>query len=118
MIKKIKRKLTVLLLFQLVILATSMIFQHKITLLSYINISFYFSSALLFSALLTYTIQTGFFDVMSKSFTMVFSKGDEKKSYKDITPISELVSINQKPLLLYGALIGVFMLIALFVYYR
>ena len=107
----------VLALFQIAILIISLISYHKISLLSYINISFYITSALLITSLLISTIHSGFFDVISKSFNIAFTRGKDKRSWDEVPAISELITINQKPLLFYGFHTGLFMLIALFVYY-
>lgn len=115
--RKFIKRLFILACFEALILVLSFISIHKITLLSYINISFYFSFFFLLSALLIYTIQTGFFDVVFKSFHFSLTRREEKKRFSEITPISELVSIDRKPLLLYGLLIGLFMIIALVFYY-
>ncbi|MDP4085134.1 MAG: DUF3899 domain-containing protein [Bacillota bacterium] len=117
MTNKLKRKFLILALLQILIFALSFIFNHKISLLSYINISFYIAFFLLISSLLIYTIQTGFFDVMFKSFHLSFSKGEERKKFSEITPLSELVAIDRKPLLFYGLIIGLLMGIGLIFYY-
>jgi hypothetical protein len=114
---RIGKKLLILALFQIVILIISCIFYHTITLLSYINISFYISAALLITSLLIYTIHSGFFDVMSKSINQTFTRGAVRRRWDEIPSLSELITVNQKPLLLYGFWTGLFMLIALFVYY-
>lgn len=113
----LKRKLLILVSFQFCILTISFFIHHRVTLISYINISFYISAALLFSSLLINTIHTGFFDVMSKSFTLAFSRGQNKRKFDDLPSLSELVQINPKPMLFYGTFTGLFMLIALFCYY-
>lgn len=57
---------------------------------------------------------------MSYSFRTVFSKkedGEKKKSFEDMTPLSELVTFNANPLLIIGLLDFALMLAALYVYY-
>ena len=112
-----KRKMLILALFQIVILTISLFYYHEISLLSYINISFYISSALLLTSLLVYTIHSGFFDVISKSFNIAFTRGKDKRSWDEVPALSELIKVNQMPLLFYGLTTGFFMLIALFIYY-
>jgi Domain of unknown function (DUF3899) len=114
---RLNKRLLILAIFQLVILAVSFIFYHEISLLSYINISFYFSAVLLLSGLLIHTIHSGFFDVVSRSFNLIFSRSEEKRKFHEIPALSELVSINKKPLFFYGLMIGLFMGIALIVFY-
>jgi hypothetical protein len=113
----LKKRLLILALFQLLILLFSHIFYQKISLISYINISFYFASAFLLSGLLIYTVHTGFFDVISKSFNLAFTRGKDKRKFNDVPGLSELITIDQKPLFFYGFWIGFLMLIALTVFY-
>ncbi len=108
------------LLSQLVVLFLSFIYHRGLTLLSYINISFYIASVLLFTSLIVYTVNSGFFDKMSYSFRTVFSKkeeGEKRKSFEEMTPLSELVTFNANPLLVIGLLDFTVMLAALYVYY-
>jgi hypothetical protein len=105
---------------QLLIFILSLVYQQSITLLSYINISFYIASVLLFTSLIVFTINSGFFDAISYSFRTVFAgkeEGEKKKSFDEMTPLSELVTFNANPLLMVGLLDFILMLAALFVYY-
>ncbi|MEH7073726.1 DUF3899 domain-containing protein [Neobacillus drentensis] len=113
----LKKRIFILAILQLVILILAFVFYHKISLISYINISFYLSAAMLLTALLVYTIHSGFYDVISKSFSLAFSRGPNKRSFDEIPPLSELITFNQRPLVFYGFLTAVFMLIALLIYY-
>ncbi|XJZ28182.1 DUF3899 domain-containing protein [Bacillota bacterium Lsc_1132] len=112
-----KGRLAVFAVIQFAIIVSSLLFYHKLTLLYYINISFYYSFGLLISSLFLFVVRSGFFDVIAKSFTIAFSKHDEKRKFKEITPLSELVSIKQKPLIFHGLATGILMLIALTFYY-
>jgi hypothetical protein len=112
-----KKRVKILTLFQIIIFLLSLISYHEISLLSYINISFYISLSLLLASLLIYTIHTGFFDVMFKSFNFAFSKGEHRRKWEDVPSLSELVSLNNRPLLFYGLTTGAFMAVALFFYY-
>ncbi|MFL6557091.1 MAG: DUF3899 domain-containing protein, partial [Bacillus sp. (in: firmicutes)] len=94
----LKKRLFIIALFQLTIIIISFISHHKVSLLSYINISFYVTSALLLSSLLVYTINSGFYDVISRSFSLAFQRGQNKRRFEDIPPLSGLVTFNQKPL--------------------
>jgi small-conductance mechanosensitive channel len=113
----LRKKLLIIATIQISILVLSLITYGKISLFSYINISFCITSALLFTSLLVYTIHSGFFDVMSRSFSLAFSRGANKRKFEEIPPLSEIVTINQKPMIFYGLINGTFMLIALVVYY-
>jgi hypothetical protein len=114
---RLRKKMLILALIQFFIIITSFIYYHKISLLSYINISFYISATLLIISLLIYTIHSGFFDVISKSFNYSFTRGKDNRSWDEVPSLSELITVNQKPLLFYGLCTSLFMLIALFVYY-
>ncbi|WP_066252148.1 DUF3899 domain-containing protein [Neobacillus drentensis] len=114
---QLKKRLFILALLQLSILIVSFFLDHKIALLSYINISFYFTSALLLTSLLLFTIHSGFFDVISRSFSFAFQRGQNKRRFDEIPPLSELITVNQRPLVFYGLGTGLFMGIALFFYY-
>jgi uncharacterized membrane protein SpoIIM required for sporulation len=105
---------------QAIILLLSFVYQGSITLLSYINFVFYIASALLFTSLLVYTVNSGFFDTMSYSFRSVFARkeeGEKQKSFEEMTPLSELVTFNANPLLIIGLLDLALMLGALYIYY-
>ncbi|NRD78430.1 DUF3899 domain-containing protein [Bacillus sp. BRMEA1] len=114
-----RKRMLLVTLTQAVIFLLSFIFYHKISLLSYINISFYISAVLLLFSLLVYTIQSGFYDVISRSlnFAASLSRGNEKRKFSDVPALSELVTINNKPLLFHGLINGSLMLIALLIYY-
>ncbi|MGZ4161162.1 MAG: hypothetical protein ACXVNF_10270 [Neobacillus sp.] len=114
---RLKKKLLILASFQLGILAISFFTSHKITLVRYINISFYITAALLITSLFIYTIHTGFYDAISKSLNFSFSRGQWKRKFNEIPSLSELVTISPKPALFYGSFTGLFMLIALVCYY-
>jgi len=114
---RLKKKLYTLIFTQLAIFIISFIYYRNFSLISYINISFLISAALLLTALLLYTIHTGFYDAISRSFNLVFSRGKEKRKFEDIPRLSEMVTIDEKPLLFHGLMNGLLMLIALMVYY-
>ncbi|MGG5253274.1 DUF3899 domain-containing protein [Neobacillus sp. SM06] len=111
------KKVGIFLMIQLVIFITLLLYYNKITLEYYINMSFSFASLFLLSALLIYVIHTGFFDMVTKGFSKAFSRAHEKSKIAEITPLSKLVSLSMKPLLLYGLLLILCMLIALAIYY-
>jgi hypothetical protein len=111
------RKTGIFFILQILIFITSLLYNNKVTLLSYINITFYFASAFLLSALLIYVIRTGFFDTVTKGFSKAFSRDHENTKIAEITPLSKLVSISQKSLFIYGLLLTICMTIALIIYY-
>lgn len=113
----LKKRIITLASLQVAVIIIPFISHKKISLLSYINITFYVSAALILTSLLLYTIHSGFFDVISRSFNMVFSRGEEKREWEDIPVLSELITFKHKPLLWYGMFMGISMLIALYFYY-
>jgi hypothetical protein len=105
---------------QLLVFGLSLVFYRELSLINYINISFYIASILLFISLIVFTVNSGFFDAISYSFRIVFTSkdnDDRKKSFDEMTPLSELVTINTQPLLVIGLLDFILMLAALFLYY-
>jgi hypothetical protein len=114
---RFRKRLLILVLTQVLILITSSFSKKGFSLLSYIDISFYVSALLLLISLLLYTINSGFFDVIGKSFILAFSRGHNKRNFHDIPALSELITINQKPLLFHGLVNGLIMLAAIFLYY-
>lgn len=114
---RFRKRLLILVLTQVLILITSSFSKKGFSLLSYIDISFYVSALLLLISLLLYTINSGFFDVIGKSFNLAFSRGHNKRNFHDIPALSELITINQKPLLFHGLVNGLIMLAAIFLYY-
>lgn len=102
---------------QLSIFILSFIFYGEISIVSYINISFYISFALLLAFLLIFTIQSGFYDAIFKSFNFALSFRTNKRRFEDVPGLSELVTINKNPFLFYAIINGLFMVIALVVYY-
>ncbi|RSD29404.1 DUF3899 domain-containing protein [Mesobacillus subterraneus] len=103
---------------QLLVTIISLVNYGGLSLLNYINISFYVASILLFTSLMVFTINSGFFDTMSYSFRTVFAgKEEKKKSFEEMTPLSELITFNANPLLVVGLLDFLLMLAALYIYY-
>lgn len=105
---------------QIIVLVISLAFFREISMLNYINISFYIASFLLFASLLVFTVNSGFFDTISYSFRTVFTAKDEegkKKAFDEVTPLSELITFNTHPFLMVGLLDFFAMLAGLYYYY-
>jgi len=105
---------------QVLVALLLLLYYKNFSLLNYINISFYISSFLLFTSLLVFTVNSGFFDAISYSFRTVFAgkeNGEKIKSINEMTPLSEMVKINTNPILIVGLLDFVLMLSALSIYY-
>ena len=113
----LKKNLIIISITQLVIVMISFISHHNITLNSYIDISFFITAGYILLSLLLFTIHSGFYDVMSKSFNHVLSRREEKRRFEDIPGLSELITINEKPLFLHGLITGLLMAAALIAYY-
>ncbi|PLS02930.1 hypothetical protein [Neobacillus cucumis] len=112
-----KKNLIIFSITQAIIVIISLIFHHNITLIHYIDISFFITAGLILLSLLLYTIHSGFYDVISKSFNLAFSRGRDKRRFDDIPGLSELITLDEKPLLLHGIFNGLLMAAALVVYY-
>lgn len=92
----------------------SLVIYREISLLHFINLSFYVSGGLLMLSLLTLVIQKGFFDAIFLSFRSILERGDNKD---EETPLSALISYKYNTLLSVGLLLLLIMLGALFLYY-
>ncbi|CAM3663305.1 DUF3899 domain-containing protein [Mesobacillus zeae] len=97
----------------------SIVFQREISLLHYINYSFYIASSLLFVSLIVYTVNTGFFDNVSKSFRQIFASREKLDTgpKEEMMPLSEIISFNYFPLAWAGLGNMLLMLVALAAYY-
>ncbi|MBT2697121.1 DUF3899 domain-containing protein [Bacillus sp. ISL-40] len=114
---RFKKKHYILAFTQLLILLISSFSKEGISLLSYIDISFYVSSLLFLTSLLLYTINSGSYDVIGKSFNLAFSRGQNNRKFEDIPALSELITFNPSPLLFHGLANGLLMLISCCLYY-
>lgn len=115
-----KKSFTLFIVSLIAVILLSFFIYQKLTLLSFINISFYFGITLLFIAAFTMTIKGGFFDGITYGFRRLFeSKGKElsKKEVDEMIPVSELLDFDHTPFLLSGLMVTGVMLIALFIYY-
>ncbi|XQY92802.1 DUF3899 domain-containing protein [Metabacillus sp. HB246100] len=93
---------------------------QELTLLHFINISFYFGLSFLLIAAFTMTVKGGFFDGITYGFRRMFtSKGKEltKQEVNEMIPVSELLSFDHAPFLFSGLIIISVMLLGLFIHY-
>lgn len=98
----------------------SLLFYQEISLLHYINISFYVSGVLLFASLFLLVAEGGFFDGITQGFRRTFqSKGRDldKREVEEMRLFSELLRVEYTPFLFAGLLLAATMLAALAVYY-
>lgn len=122
MITKIKKHLVLLIIFTTLLLTflLSVIVHGEISLLHFINISFYFSSAYLVFGLLMLVVEKGFFDGISYSFRRVFKRNsisEAEEDVNDIPPLSQIVEIPYSPLLYSGSALMLIMLVTLWFWY-
>lgn len=94
-------------------------FHQRLTLLNFINMTFYVSGGLILLSLVTFVVQRGFFDVVFYSFRRLFQiqnqhLGEEKE---DIPKLSDVVSLPSSLSLLIGLIMMAIMLISLAFYY-
>jgi Domain of unknown function (DUF3899) len=115
-----KKSLTLVIVSLILSILLSFFIYQKLTLLSFINISFFFGAGLLFIAFLTLTVKGGFFDGITYGFRRMFvSKGKElsKQEVDEMTPVSELLTFNHSPFLISGLIVTVIMTLATIFYY-
>jgi hypothetical protein len=114
---KTKRKIALLLCSQIAIFIL-MFFSNSFSLLNYINKSFYLSSLLLLLSLAIYTVNTGFFDSVTKSFRLIFGGKDiTRESVEEMRPLSKIITFNYSSLMVIGFFNLILCLLALFFYY-
>lgn len=115
--KYIFQTVSLFLISQISIFAIEIIFFKELSLLSYINISFYIGFLFIFSSLLFFTVKSGFFDAVTKSFRQVFiGKSTQKEEIEQMLLPSMMITFNVLPFLLNGLFVTLIMLIALSIY--
>jgi hypothetical protein len=106
--------------FILLLLTLLLIFAvyRDLSLLYFINMSFYVGGAVLFMGILGFVTQKGFFDGISYSFRRIFrAKYESGDEMEDIPRLSGIVSMDLRPALLSGLMLLVIMMISLYIYY-
>lgn len=101
---------------QLLILVFVLIFYRKLTILHYINVSFYLGALFLSIGILVLILQSGFFDFFSTSMKKVLYRKHVQSDLKTMRPPSEAVSMKASFFFRSGLPIILFMLAALFIY--
>ncbi|WP_060206404.1 DUF3899 domain-containing protein [Sporosarcina koreensis] len=101
---------------QLLILVLVLILHRKLTILEYINISFYLGSLFLAIGILVLILQSGFFDFFSTSMKKVLSRKHEQTELTSMRPPSEVISMKASFFFRSGLPIILFMLVALYFY--
>ncbi|SFB97685.1 protein of unknown function [Bacillus sp. OV322] len=106
--------------FILLLLTLLLIFavDHELSLLHFINMSFYVGGAVLFIGILGFVTQKGFFDGISYSFRRIFrAKYESGDELEDIPRLSGIVSMDLRPALFSGLLLLAIMMVSLYIYY-
>jgi len=101
---------------QLLILLFVLILYKKLTILDYINVSFYVGGVYLFIGILVLILQSGFFDFFSTSFKKVFSRKHIQSEINNMRPPSEVVTLKASFFFKSGLPIILVMFVALFIY--
>ncbi|WP_025784531.1 DUF3899 domain-containing protein [Sporosarcina sp. D27] len=112
------KKITLLFLFgQFVIFILSFLSKEGMSLLAYINSSFYVGGLLLFVGGIIYIFRTGSFDFFNSSMRKVFSFKQRNEDLESLRSPSEVFSKSPRVLFLTGIPIFIMMLIAMAFYY-
>lgn len=101
----------------LVTLILSLLVHQEISLLHFLNISFYFCYTYISIGLLLYIVNNGFFDGISYSFRKMFRRNNKEAETEEIVPLSEMVTIPHSLLLKSGVILVFIMCISLVFYY-
>ncbi|PIC70321.1 hypothetical protein CSV77_09605 [Sporosarcina sp. P16b] len=112
-----KRNIIVFLLSQLVIVISVYSVYDKISLLGYINVSFFVSGFLLFIGALVFIIRTGSFDFFMKSTRKVFALKGQREALDSMRAPSETISMSPAWFFTAGIPTFLLMIVALLVYY-
>ncbi|GEN82539.1 hypothetical protein SLU01_08510 [Sporosarcina luteola] len=101
---------------QLLIFVLIYILYRNVTVLDYINISFYVGGLLLFIGLALLLFQSGFFDFFSTSVKKVFYRKHVQEDIMSMRKPSEALSMKSTFFFMTGIPIILFMLVTLFIY--
>ncbi|WP_433748927.1 DUF3899 domain-containing protein [Falsibacillus pallidus] len=105
---------------EIAVLAASYIHYHDLSLVHYINTSFFIGGLFLFFSLTIFILSSGFFDRTANGFRKTFTfngKGLSKEELNEMKPLSELIAIPFLPSLLNGVLLMAVMMVCLWIYY-
>jgi len=103
---------------QLIIFILSFLTEGGLSLLSYINISFYVGGLLLLAGGFVYIFRTGSFDFFTSSMRKVLSRRHMQEEMGSMRKPSEVFSASPRLLFLTGIPILLCMFVALGFYYR
>ncbi|WP_108670047.1 DUF3899 domain-containing protein [Peribacillus acanthi] len=116
---------SVLVLMALILLSCLFLYK-RIHLVDFINLTFYVSGTLIIFSLLLLVLEKGFFDVISHSFRLLFSRNNKKRfghlaeedEEQGFTRLSDLITFDYSWTLWTGLILFGFMLIGLLFYYQ
>ena len=119
---KVKKVIIQFLVLMALTFLFSFLFYKELSLLTFINTSFILSSIVIFTVLLLFVTQKGFFDGISYGFRKMFamSQADKKleRDPSEIRPPSELVApIEATNVFISALLLFGFMLLGIFMFY-
>ncbi|PID05576.1 MULTISPECIES: DUF3899 domain-containing protein [unclassified Sporosarcina] len=112
-----KRNSIVFLISQLVIVISVYSVYGKISLLGYINASFFVSGFLLFIGGVVFVVRTGSFDFFMKSSRKVFARKGQREVIESMRAPSEVLSASPAWFFIAGIPTFILMIVALGLYY-
>ncbi|PID14906.1 hypothetical protein CSV63_10705 [Sporosarcina sp. P34] len=112
-----KRTIIVFLLLQLVIVISVYSVYDEISLLGYINVSFFVSGFLLFIGAVVFIIRSGSFDFFTKSTRKIFALKGQREALDSMRVPSETISMSPAWFFAAGIPTFLLMIVALLVYY-
>lgn len=112
-----KKKALIFLILQIIIVAWMLLSDKSISLVSYINMSFFVGGTLIFIGLLVYIVSNGFFDIFTMSMRKVFTLKRNMEDVESMRAPSQLLDFPTAPFFQIGGTILLGMVVALLFYY-
>ena len=112
-----KKKALIFLILQIFIVAGMLLKDKSMSLVSYINMSFFVGGTLVFIGLLIYIVSNGFFDIFTISMRKVFTFKRNMEDVESMRPPSQLLDFPTTPFFQMGGSILLGMTIALLIFY-
>lgn len=112
--KKISRNFFIA---QIISILVMLFYFKEMTLLSYINSSFFVGGTIIFIGLVSFVFSTGFFDVFTVTMRKVVTPKSRMKDVMSMRKPSEIFSAPVSPLIGSGALVLLVMGIGLVIFY-
>ncbi len=113
----LKKKVVLFVTMQLIIFVLMLLINKNVSLLAYINMSFFVGGTVLFIGLLIYVVSNGFFDIFTLSMRKVFTPKRNLADAESMRAPSELLDFPTIPFFQLGGTILLGMFTALFFYY-